>query len=228
LKKGSWSHLQLRKGIDLKIDLRQGYLIKPFLAVSVLIHGAVLGGTSLISPPQFAVEQAPSNLEIVMLEQSKEVLPEKSEEMEPLAVVETATEDDVVFRKKQESRKEKKKEEPKKRKGKEEIQKTVIVFSAKGATSENKPKFLKNPAPIYPVVAKERGWQGRVILRVLVEKDGKPSQAVVESSSGYKILDESALKTIRKWQFQPARIGTVSVSSWIRIPVRFRLLKEKE
>ncbi len=43
----------------------------------------------------------------------------------------------------------------------------------------------------YPVLAQQRGWQGRVELLLSVRKD-KPPQAVVDKSSGFPLLDAQA------------------------------------
>ena len=103
---------------------------------------------------------------------------------------------------------------------------SAYVPPIKGAETEMKPDYLKNPAPLYPEFARERGWEGLVILKVFVEKNGYPSIVRVDQSSQYKILDDAALKAVRKWQFKPAHAGHLSFSSWIRIPIRFRLIDE--
>jgi protein TonB len=87
---------------------------------------------------------------------------------------------------------------------------------------------LKNPAPIFPEYARTRGWEGTVILSVLVGSDGKVQKITVERSSKHQILDESALKTVRKWQFKPAQVGNLVFASWIKVPVRFVLVETNE
>lgn len=80
----------------------------------------------------------------------------------------------------------------------------------------------QNPDPVYPGVAKRRGWQGEVLLRVEVGADGRSREVEVLSSSGYPVLDKSALKTIRdEWRFEPARRNDVPVLGYATVPVRF-------
>lgn len=102
--------------------------------------------------------------------------------------------------------------------------KDVTTFqSAGGAITQARPNYLKNPAPAYPRQAREKGWEGLVVLHVTVDVSGRPVDIEKETSSGYEILDESALKTVRSWRFLPARLAGVAVRSSVRVPIRFEL-----
>jgi protein TonB len=83
--------------------------------------------------------------------------------------------------------------------------------------------YLNNPTPPYPPQSRRRGEEGKVILRVLVSKEGFALQVEVDTSSGSNRLDESALNTVRMWRFIPASRGGVAIDSWVRVPVLFRL-----
>jgi protein TonB len=83
--------------------------------------------------------------------------------------------------------------------------------------------YLNNPVPPYPPQSRRRGEEGKVILRVLVSKEGLALQVEVDTSSGSNRLDESALNTVRKWRFIPARRGGAAIDSWVRVPILFRL-----
>lgn len=61
--------------------------------------------------------------------------------------------------------------------------------------------------PEYPQSFIRRGWQGTVVLRVLVGIEGRVEEIRVEESSGYELLDRNALTAVRGWRFQPARSG---------------------
>lgn len=50
----------------------------------------------------------------------------------------------------------------------------------------------------YPVQAMERGWEGRVEIRVVVDANGTVKSALVKSSSRYQILDNQALDMVRR------------------------------
>ncbi len=37
------------------------------------------------------------------------------------------------------------------------------------------------------------------------------------------VLDESAMKAVRKWKFVPDKRGSTPVASWIALPIEFNL-----
>jgi TonB family protein len=80
-----------------------------------------------------------------------------------------------------------------------------------------------NPKPPYPEFARRRGYEGRVRIEVEVLASGRVGRIWVKESSGYEILDRSALETIRDWRFIPARFGGIPVKSTVIIPVKFQL-----
>jgi TonB family protein len=85
------------------------------------------------------------------------------------------------------------------------------------------PDYKVNPKPHYPYVARRRGYEGIVVLKVLVMEDGRVGEIRIEESSGFEILDEAAIKSVRKWVFSPAKRNGIPVSSWVKIPIRFEL-----
>lgn len=82
---------------------------------------------------------------------------------------------------------------------------------------------LANPAPRYPYLARRRGQEGRVILRVLVGAAGDAKAVSIRRSSGYRLLDEAALKAVGAWRFVPARVAERPVAGAVDVPVSFRL-----
>ncbi len=99
----------------------------------------------------------------------------------------------------------------------------TTFYSSGGAIAEAQPNYLRNPAPAYPREARQHGWEGVVILKIVVDQSGYPAQIEKEQSSGYGNLDESALKAVKKWKFMPAKIGSIPIQSTVRIPVKFEL-----
>lgn len=80
-----------------------------------------------------------------------------------------------------------------------------------------------NPKPKYPSVARSRGWEGKVILRVQVSADGDSEGVTVVQSSGHDILDEAAVDAVEGWRFVPAKRGDNAVSSTVNVPINFKL-----
>jgi len=77
--------------------------------------------------------------------------------------------------------------------------------------------------PPYPVIARRRGWEGEVLLRVGVEGEGRVSAVEVDRSSGYPVLDRSALRWVETWRFAPATVDGSPVACEVIVPVRFVL-----
>ncbi|MDL1982149.1 MAG: energy transducer TonB [Deltaproteobacteria bacterium] len=85
------------------------------------------------------------------------------------------------------------------------------------------PIYDKNPSPEYPLIARRRGFQGTVVLEVMVDRNGRVGDLKVLKSSGYKVLDRAASASVRDWIFKPAIKGNEKIEMWVRVPVRFKL-----
>ena len=83
--------------------------------------------------------------------------------------------------------------------------------------------YLHNPKPVYPVLSRRNGEEGRVVLRVRVAPDGSALEALVGKSSGFLRLDALARETVSRWRFVPARRGDEAVESWVSVPITFSL-----
>ena len=83
--------------------------------------------------------------------------------------------------------------------------------------------YLDNPAPPYPALSRRMGEQGKVLLRVLVNADGSAAQVELKNSSGSPRLDQSALDTVKRWRFVPAKLGAQAVTAWVLVPISFTL-----
>ncbi len=85
------------------------------------------------------------------------------------------------------------------------------------------PIYKKNTPPKYPIVARRRGYQGKVLLEVLVKKNGRAGPIRLARSSGYEILDKAAINVVKDWLFRPAKRGDEIVEMWVEIPIKFQL-----
>lgn len=83
--------------------------------------------------------------------------------------------------------------------------------------------YLNNPRPPYPMVARRMGYNGKVILNVEVLAEGKAGQVLLHKSSGYDILDNAALQTVKTWKFSPAKRFGQPVTQWFLVPIKFSL-----
>jgi protein TonB len=90
---------------------------------------------------------------------------------------------------------------------------------------EARPAYRSNPSPKYPRIARIRGYQGNVLLDVLVNDHGTVDEVKVFKSSGYPVLDRAATSTVKQWLFEPGKIGEKQVGMWVRVPIRFELME---
>ncbi len=106
---------------------------------------------------------------------------------------------------------------------------TVQKARTKSAVPKNQQvaRYLYNPFPAYPRFARQRGWQGRVQLNLLISRVGKVSKIKLLKSSGYKVLDNSAMKTIQQWRFMPTQLKTGAVDYWYLQNINFQLQKKE-
>jgi protein TonB len=82
---------------------------------------------------------------------------------------------------------------------------------------------LVQPKPPYPRMARKRGWQGLVVLRVQVDEGGVPCDIRIHQSSGFELLDEAAREAVKNWTFRPALKNGKAVASAVDVPLRFSL-----
>jgi protein TonB len=90
---------------------------------------------------------------------------------------------------------------------------------------DSRPYAIYSPSPEYPSEARFNKWQGRVIVRVLVEVSGKVADARVAQSSGYDALDQAAEEVLYSWRFNPAHRDGQAVAAWVKVPVSFTLTR---
>jgi protein TonB len=91
------------------------------------------------------------------------------------------------------------------------------------ATIAARPRYKINPEPPYPALARRRRQEGVVLLSVRVDSAGRPEAVAIQTSSGYRALDEAALEAVRRWEFEPGRVGGEPVPSQVEVPIHFRL-----
>ena len=92
-----------------------------------------------------------------------------------------------------------------------------------GGVSGSKVGIIRSIPPVYPRMARESGWEGTVIVRVLVRTSGIPGDVQVRKSSGHSILDEAAAEAVRKWRFKPEQDGNIPIQKYVDIPLKFDL-----
>jgi periplasmic protein TonB len=84
---------------------------------------------------------------------------------------------------------------------------------------EDEPVPVTQVQPAYPEFAREAQIQGKVVLHVLVGKDGRVKN--VKVIRGVTGLNEAAVDAIKKWVFKPALSNNKPVAVWVEVPMDF-------
>lgn len=88
----------------------------------------------------------------------------------------------------------------------------------------NDAAFRSRPTPpVYPKLALRKRQQGEALVQALVDPEGATLEVKLVRSSGFALLDKSALKAVRGWQFEAARIDGAAISAWVEVPVAFTI-----
>lgn len=87
-------------------------------------------------------------------------------------------------------------------------------------------KARNAPDPEYPGELEERKLPGRVNLEFTVDPAGRPGSPRVLWAS-HPAFVESALRTIEKWEFEPAHQGPLAKAATIQSPMEFSSLTAK-
>ena len=76
----------------------------------------------------------------------------------------------------------------------------------------------------YPHLARKRGWQGEVLLKLDINRQGKISHIFIARSSGYKLLDLNAVRTFQLiGELSPILKKELLEDHHLSIPVSYQL-----
>ena len=75
---------------------------------------------------------------------------------------------------------------------------------------------------VYPQMAINIGLEGTVVIRVLIDANGKPARTSVFNSDS-PMLEKAATAAVLKATFTPAIQNGKAVACWVNIPIRFKL-----
>lgn len=60
-----------------------------------------------------------------------------------------------------------------------------------------------------------------MLIAVEILTDGRVGKAFIRQSSGYAILDHTAVAAVRDWKFVPAKKSGVPYKTWAELPIKF-------
>lgn len=87
--------------------------------------------------------------------------------------------------------------------------------------------YASNPAPLYPPEALQAGIEGTVEVFIKIDARGRVTSVRIHKSSGVESLDQSALDTVRQWEFEPATRRGVPVPYEVRAPIVFEIKRRR-
>jgi protein TonB len=77
--------------------------------------------------------------------------------------------------------------------------------------------------PLYPASSIRAGHAGTVLLSIEVLVNGRVGQVRLLQSSGYELLDQSAMREARRWRFKPGTRDGLPVVLWKEVPITFEI-----
>lgn len=82
------------------------------------------------------------------------------------------------------------------------------------------PKFIKESVTFtYPLEAYDQKIEGTVVLRIFINESGHVQKAQVLQSSGFAVLDSSALAFAENARFRPGRVNGKDRGMWLAWPL---------
>jgi protein TonB len=84
------------------------------------------------------------------------------------------------------------------------------------------PAFLHREMPVYPMMARKLGKEGKVVLKLTIDENGNLQNVEVIDEAGYGFT-EAAVEAVKKSTFLPAKKDGKPVASRALLPIRFRL-----
>ncbi|MBI5474691.1 MAG: energy transducer TonB [Ignavibacteriae bacterium] len=91
---------------------------------------------------------------------------------------------------------------------------------------EKMPEIVRRVEPKYPELAIRAGLEGKVFVKIWVDKEGKVKQVVVQKSDA-EIFNEAAVEAAKQFVFTPAYMNNGPVAVWVSVPFKFKLADRK-
>ena len=82
------------------------------------------------------------------------------------------------------------------------------------------PRPLKTKPPVYPSKLRDEGVSGAVIVKIVIDENGKVMAAEAVKSS-HEEFREPALAAVRDWTFVPAQVAGKAVRARVSVPLQF-------
>jgi TonB family protein len=88
---------------------------------------------------------------------------------------------------------------------------------------DTQPVLIKKIPAVYPAYARSIGIEGTVIINALISEKGDVIETeIIQGIKNAVGFDQSALKAVRQWKFEPASVKGIKVKVWIQVAVEFK------
>ena len=95
---------------------------------------------------------------------------------------------------------------------------TVVKVTVRGKIQPA--RLIRKPKPVYPESLKGSGIYGKVVVRLVLLKDGKPRDVSPEEWP-HPLLADSAREAVSQWRWTPAILNGVPVDIVMTVEVPF-------
>ncbi len=96
-------------------------------------------------------------------------------------------------------------------------------LSQSGAALVQPPQPVEPIVPEYPRIARRRGLEGEVVIRVTISLSGDPLSAEIVLPSDHRVLNDAAIAAVQGARFQPGRVGDQPTEMSMSIRIVFEL-----
>ena len=86
---------------------------------------------------------------------------------------------------------------------------------------EKDPQIVRLEKPEFPGFVWKMGVEGQVVVRVLIDPNGKPLDSQILKSTN-PVFEQPVVDAVMRSQFNAAQMGQGPVAAWLTIPFRFR------
>jgi TonB family protein len=90
-------------------------------------------------------------------------------------------------------------------------------------TDTIEPHLIQRVNPEYPPEAERKGAEGTVEVSFTVSPEGKVSDVIIVSAEPSDIFDRAAVDAVRRWRYEPKKVGGVPVEAHLQARVQFKL-----
>lgn len=88
---------------------------------------------------------------------------------------------------------------------------------------DQSPAVIHRVKPNYPPDAKRAGKEATVVVRAVIDAQGRVVRAIALPGKEMQIFKDETLAAVQRWRFAPGKVGGTPVMCVVEIPVEYRL-----